>query len=298
MSEHDEMATSGSDGVGMATVLVGAVALAIGAIAGIVVGFLSGSQTAPPPEPVAVVEDVVEEEVVEDEGEEDELAVAQARVAELEREVVDKVRAVSELEAEMDRRASKGAELVAELKQLKRDLANARSNLKKAVNEKEQLLKDLRMTKAELEQTRIQRDMAREDALFNRCQEFLKGSQLEICDKGRRKKIERCREATMAALGTPDRRDRFAHCVRSGQAAPVIMELEKNDEMPDFSEMIDEEERATRGWMIVYCDPTLPERKDGRLAERHLPGAKIAEPPAPVAADGELIEIPPADAPE
>ncbi len=277
MNEEDDHGTSGSSGVAP-MVLVGAVALAIGAIAGIVIGFVSGSSSTTVPEPELVEE--IAEPVEEEPPEEDDLTVAQRQVAELERQVAERSRQVAELEAEMDRRADRGAAMAAELKDLKTSLANAKSNLKKAIAEKETLLRDLRMTEAQLQQAKNQRDIAREDALFNRWQDFLKGSQLEICDHGRRKKIERCRETALASLSTPDRRDRFAHCVRSGQAAPVIMELEKGAEMPDFSEMINEEERATRGWMLVYCDPTLPERKTGRLAERHLPGAVIT-PPAP-----------------
>lgn len=298
----DEMATDGgADGEGFPTVLVGGVALAIGAIAGIVVGFLSRGpiEEAPEPPEVAVVEGVVGD-APEDEAVEDELSVAQARVAELEREVVEKSRAVSDLEVEMDRRAGRGAAMAEELRALKTQLANAKSDLKKANNEKDQLIRDLRMTEAELVKTRRQRDFAREDALFNRWQEFLSRSQLEICDHGRRKRIERCRETSMAAIDRPDRRDRFAHCVRSGQAAPVIMNLEKDAAMPDFSEMLDENEKATKGWMIVYCDPTLPERDGARLAERHLSGANITPDRAtgPSTGDGALIDIPPADAPD
>ncbi|MEO0606094.1 MAG: hypothetical protein AAF211_31990, partial [Myxococcota bacterium] len=225
MNEEDDHEPNGSSSGMAPTVLVGAVALAIGAIAGIVIGFVSGSSDTDEPAAVADVADIVDADVAE---EPDELSGAQQKVADLEREVAEKTREVSELEAEMDRRASRGAAMAAELKQLKLDLANAKSNLKKAIAEKDNLLKNLRMTEAELEQTRIQRDIAREDALFNRWQDFLKGSQLEICDHGRRKKIEKCRETSMAALSSPDRRDRFSHCVRSGQAAPVIMELEKN----------------------------------------------------------------------
>ena len=286
MDEEDDIEGAGGS---TPTVLVGAVALAIGAIVGIVVGFVSGTQGTPEPASSAEVEVAADIADVIEAEDEDDLSIAQQRVSELERSVAEKTRQVNELEAEMDRRAGQGAAMAAELKALKTELANAKSDLKKAIAEKDSLLKDLRMTEAELQRIRVQRDMAREDALFNRWQDFLKGSQLEICDRGTRRKLDRCRETSMAALSTPARRDRFAHCVRSGQAAPVIMELEKGAEMPDFSEMLDEEQRATRGWMIVYCDPTLPETAQGRLAERHLPGAVIAEPP-PEPAQGEVAE--------
>ncbi|MEN0062689.1 MAG: hypothetical protein AAGA48_11100 [Myxococcota bacterium] len=288
MSETDNDEPVDSEGGGTPTVLVGAVALAIGAIAGILIGFVSGSQMTPEPAPEPEPEDAVA--VVEDTGEkevEDDLSLAQQRVAGLEREVAEKQREVTELQAEMTRRREKGTELVARLKTIKTELANAKSELKKAVREKEGLLKELRLTEDQLQQTRVQRDVAREDALFNRWQDFLKGSQLEICDRGSLKKLGKCRESSLAALSTPVRRDRFAQCVRSGQAAPVVMKLEKGEAMPDFSEMINEEDKVTRGWMIVFCDPTLPEKKMGRLAEGHLPGAAIAKPPVEPGAEPE-----------
>lgn len=281
--EASENSSAGAEGAGTPTALVGAVALAIGAVVGILIGFVGGSSsTTPEPEPEPVAEERIEDEAVEDEDP-DALGAAQERVAELEREVAERQREVSELQAEMAKRADRGAEIAGQLKTLKTQLANAKGELKKAVREKDSLLKELRLTEAELEQAQIQRELAREDALFNRWQDFVKGAQLEICDRGNRKKLGRCREAVTATMMTDERRDQFAHCVRSGQAAPVVMELERDAAMPDFSEMIDEAQRTTRGWMIVYCDPTLPEKPLGRLAERHLPGAKVQPQPEPTA---------------
>ncbi len=80
-----------------------------------------------------------------------------------------------------------------------------------------------------------------------------------------------CREAVQGTLMTNARRDKFAHCVRSGQAVPTVKELEKGVSLPDFSEMIDEEQKQTKGWYVMFCDPTLPEKTGGFLNEAPIP---------------------------
>ena len=70
---------------------------------------------------------------------------------------------------------------------------------------------------------------------------------------------------------TNARRDKFAHCVRSGQAVPTVARAREGRELPDFAEMIDEEQKQTKGWYVLFCDPTLPEKADGFLNEAALP---------------------------
>ncbi|MCA9494673.1 MAG: hypothetical protein KC621_32315, partial [Myxococcales bacterium] len=89
--------------------------------------------------------------------------------------------------------------------------------------------------------------------------------------KGNRKKLGNCREAVQASLMTNTRRDKFSHCVRSAQATPTVKELEKGQSMPDFSEYIDQEQKQTKDWYVLFCDPTLPEVNEGLLNESHLP---------------------------
>ena len=143
-----------------------------------------------------------------------------------------------------------------------------------ATTRAESLRAELVSAEEQLAERTQQRDAAREDALFNRWADFIKGAQLEICDKGNRKKLGNCRETVDAAINVDDRRDKFAHCIRSGQAQPAITELEKGVGLPDFAEMIDEDKKQTKGWMILFCDPTLPENTDAPLAEGRLPATE------------------------
>lgn len=205
-----------------------------------------------------------------------ELEKAQTKVQQLEGEVQDRQARVEELEARMK---SGGGSLRRELEQAKADLAEAREQLEIAEAEKERLVVELTQTKQKLAETEValeeqveKTELAKEDALTNKWYRFLNDAQLEICEKGNRKKLGRCRETVEENLMAPERRDKFAHCVRSGQAVPSVHELDKKaTTMPDFSEMINEEAKQTKGWYVLFCDPTLPERDDGFLNEEHLP---------------------------
>jgi len=214
----------------------------------------------------------------------DELTTAQTRVAELERESAEKEGRVRDLEAKIARGAEVGKEMRAELARLKTELEETQEALRVAEEEKQVLLAELTETKVELEETqealvvaRDERDEAREDALFNRWTDFLKAAQLEICDKGNRRKLGNCREAVMETLAVADRRDAFAHCIRSGQAEPVVRELERGQTLPAYAEMINEDTRQVKGWYVELCDPTLPERDDAPLAEGRIPKSSSVE---------------------
>jgi hypothetical protein len=206
----------------------------------------------------------------------DELSAAQWRVGELEREVAVSEGKVKELEARLSSGA--GGQLRQELERYRALVTETKAELAIAEAEKEQLLVALADTRAELGETKVvlartkeQRDEAREDALYNRWQKFVATAQLEICDKGNRRKLGGCREAVTAALATTARQAQFAHCIRSDQAMPLVHELEKAATLPQYAQMMDEESKQVKGWYVEYCDPTLPEKVDAPLAEQHLP---------------------------
>lgn len=281
---NDDLPKDGGGATGfMAMVLPFATAiaaLALGAILGIAIGWVV--------KPVESVEVKVPRELTAAELAEacapqletkvTELETAQNKVQFLEKEVSDREARVKELETTMTARAAAGRAMAAELAQAKKDLEEARAQLAIALEEKEQLVVELTQTKEQLavtehklgEQKKLT-ERAKEDALVNKWYRFVNDAQLDICEKGNRKKLGHCRETVQSTLMTNARRDKFAHCVRSGQAVPSVNELEKGKSLPDFSEMIDEEQKQTKGWYVLFCDPTLPERGDGFLDETHLP---------------------------
>lgn len=299
-TEHTESGDRGSGGSAatgaIAMVLPFATALAalvLGAILGGVVGYIvkQGDTVE-----VKVPRDLTAAELAEAcapalETKVTELEAVQNKVVFLEKEVSDREARVKELEEELKRRPEKpapgtgtgGGAVSRELAQARKDLEEARAQLEIARQEKEQLVVELTATKEQLartEQALVEQvektETAKEDALVNKWYRFVSDSQLEVCEKGNRKKLGSCREVLQASLMTNKRRDRFAHCVRSGQAVPQVRELQKEESLPDFAEMIDEEQKQTKGWYVMFCDPTLPERTEGFLNEEHLPATATA----------------------
>jgi hypothetical protein len=270
--------------------MTGAVALAIGGLLGLAVGWV-----AKPAEKVevSVPRDMTAEELLAAclpamQKNATELEEAQNKVVFLTKEVDDREARVVELEAEMARRSDRGRSLVAELEQAKRDLEEARAELEVVKADRERLVVELTQTKEQLAETEgaltTQKGLterAKEDALVNKWYRFIHTAQLEVCDKGGRNKLGNCREDLQAALMTNPRRDKFAHCVRSGQATPMVREMSKGESLPDFSEMIDEEQKPTKGWYVLFCDPTLPEKSDGMLNEEPLPPTPAEGEPTP-----------------
>ncbi|MEM6925931.1 MAG: hypothetical protein AAF602_03295 [Myxococcota bacterium] len=223
-----------------------------------------------------------------------ELEQAKDKIAFLEREIDARDARVRELEVAVQNGVpepvapgtsstpSRGRNLARELARAKADLDEARTELEAVTAEKDALLAELNDTKAELDETKTalvdqkkKTRRAKEDALVNKWYRFVNGAQLEICDRGNRRKLGQCREVIQDTLMTNTRRDRFAHCVRSGQATPTVIEVTRSDDLPSFSEMIDEEQKQTKGWAVLYCDPTLPEG-DGFLNEVPLPETESA----------------------
>lgn len=215
-----------------------------------------------------------------------ELEEAETKVADLSGRVKDREAKVQELEAEMKRRSSRGAALVRELEQAKAELVEAQQALQIAQEEKNQLLDELKETVIKLEKTedelveqKRKTEYAKEDALTNKWFRFINNAQLEICERGNRKKLGKCREAVEGLLLDPAVRDQFTHCVRSGQATPSVHEIEKKASLPEFSRWLNQDDKIVRDWYLLLCDPTLPEREDGFLNEEHLPKGDAPQAP-------------------
>ncbi len=263
--EYDDPSSVGSMVVPIVAV---GTALGVGLLAGGIIGWLLFDEE---PAAIEVARDLTNEELEElcevfvDEAvgeavEEaaDELSVAQERVATLQDDVFSKERIVAEMEAEMERRSVRGRALVAELAAARAELTELKSQLAQAVEEKEQLFRELRHTEHQLAEQKVETFVAREDALAFKWTTFLGASQLEICEKGGRRRMGRCREKIAETL--PRFRDRFEHCIRSGQEMPGLAEIPRgHDILPVFSEWMDQEDRITRDWYVMLCDPTLPE---------------------------------------
>jgi hypothetical protein len=221
-----------------------------------------------------------------------EIVAANNKVTTLETNVKAKEARVAELEGEMAKRSERGAALVKELEAAKAELVTLREQLATAVAQKVQLEQELQITVAKLEETEVAladqkqlTERAKEDALVNKYERFKNDAQLEVCEKGGRKKMGKCRETVIGYLSTDVVRDKFTHCVRSGQAVPSVFEMAKDGSLPAFAQWLNQDDRITKDWYLLLCDPTLPE-SDGFLNEEHLPGGAAPAPAAPTAPAG------------
>jgi predicted nucleic acid-binding Zn-ribbon protein len=194
---------------------------------------------------------------------------AEEKVKSLSTKVTDKEALVLALETEMKKRGDRGKKMYRELKAAKAELLTLREELAVAVEEKEQLVIELKETVEKLEETeetlqvtKGKLEVAKEDVLKNRWIGFVQDAMLQVCEKGNRKKMGKCRETITAAL-TPTMRDKFRHCVKAGQSIPTVLEAEKKQRnLPLYAEWLGEGNRVTKGWYVLFCDPTLPEADD------------------------------------
>lgn len=194
------------------------------------------------------------------------LMKAQDKVTTLIDDVKIKEARVKELEDDIAERQRKGAlaaetykQLKAELDAAKGELATVKQQLETALEEKEELVVELKKTLKDLEVQKVETKVAQEDALTKGWTAFVGEAQLNICDKGNRKKLGACRETVVAKV--EPFKPKFQHCLRSGQEMPSTHVAEKAEDLPQFSEYIDQEDKITKDWYVLLCDPTLPEAK-------------------------------------
>ena len=133
-------------------------------------------------------------------------------------------------------------------------------------SEKANLVAQLTQTRTVLAQTEEALDdqidlteEVHEDWIDQHFERFVNAAQLEICERGNRKKLGACRETVTGLL----RRDKvvvaFEHCLRSGQEAPMVVNHDIDGPLPMFASYLDQRDKVVRDWAVQSCDPTLPE---------------------------------------
>ncbi len=173
--------------------------------------------------------------------------------------------AAYKLQAEEDEARKEGAirrwrAMEAEIEQLKADLSIAET-------ERDDLMVELKDTiyklEVQIQETRVAKAEARfykNEATVNLWAAFSADAKVEICDRGTRKRHEKCHEAVNATIRSY--RERFVECVESWQAVPMLVQGDKRrrEELAPYAEWLDEDDRFTKkGWYVQFCDPTLPE---------------------------------------
>jgi hypothetical protein len=216
------------------------------------------------------------------EGEQRALA-AQEQVQSLQSQIGDRERALAELEAAARQDEKRAAAAASERKKLQAELDGLKAQLRDAETVRDEAraelvatLKRLDVQIAETERLKVEADTQRGRANRGEWSAFVAQAKVEICDRGGRRKHERCHGAVQSGLNAAFE-ERFTRCVDAGQAAPELRELTRDAEPPAFAVVVPFDDSVIKDrWAVVFCDPALPEQGGDAPA-----GTDDAAPPAP-----------------
>lgn len=202
-----------------------------------------------------------------------EVEAANQKVGTLQTQVEKKQEEMAVLEAKVKKSAGKSASLKKELAAKQAELESLQGQLTQALAEKAQLEVDLSVSREETDVARTETtvargetDVARNQTIDAKWQGFKSDAMVQICEKGNRNKLSKCRDAVTETL-TSSRGAKFKRCLSSGQASPRLIAFDKkidDPELPRWSEWMNQDSSFTADkWYIIFCDPTLPEANFG-----------------------------------
>lgn len=250
-------------------------AVLLGGAFGGAVGFIAHGMVTPPPappEPQVIKEALTPDELADlckDEVEPERKALLQAhdRVKSLESDIATKEAEIAQLKKDAEKDASRKEAASKKWKEMENEIASLRVQLAQATQERDQLMTELQSTIKELNTEIKARKKAealaehyKSESTENLWSAFTNNAKVEVCDRGTRKRHDKCHEAVEAAFA-PAMKERFKTCVDTYQAVPVLKQIEKKtDTLPAFAEWLPDDNKFTnKGWYIIFCDPTLPE---------------------------------------
>lgn len=241
---------------------------------GCVLGFAARTMTAPPPprpQPQIIRQELSAEELAElcepeFKDERQSLIEAQTKVKSLESELDSKRAELAQLKADAEKASANREVAIKRWKEKEKEIEDLKAQLATAKTERDDIMVELQATIKELKTEITARKEAEAKAEYFKSESvaaswggFVSTAKVEICDRGTRRRHDKCHEAVEAAM-TPAIKDRYAVCVNSYQAMPVLKQLEKKEALPSFAERLPDDNKFTDGgWYILFCDPTLPE---------------------------------------
>ncbi len=270
-------------------------ALIGGAMMGGIVGYL-GHALFSEPEIVIPPAAVIKEGISEDDllllceeltaDEKERVRNAQEKVATLQSEISAKEAELSRLKKDAKGNEERRRAASRKWREMEQDIATLRIELAEAEQERDELRVELQDTIVELKATVKELDYQvkqtekfkkkakqyKEESTKNLWAAFMNNGKVEICDRGSRKRHEKCHDAVELAFNTRVH-EKFTVCVDTYQAVPVLKQLEKKENLPQFAERLTDDNKFTKkNWVIIYCDPTLPEARDLDLEDVEAPG--------------------------
>ena len=261
----------------------------MGVLVGSVIGYVA-SETLQEPQEVVTKTQVVQEELSNEDLEELCKGLTDAEkknVLEVQEEVKSLQLTLADREAELEKlkeqkynteKARKAARL--KWKAMEEEIATLQIQLAAAEQERDELKVELQETLVELKKQvkKTQKFKAKAkkykaQSTANLWTAFQAQAKVKGCDRGSRKRHEKCHEAFDLSM-TEKVKQRFYNCVDTYQAVPVLRKVNGGEGIPPYSAYLSSESRFTKNWAIIFCDPTLPEARDRDLDDEPV----IAEP--------------------
>jgi hypothetical protein len=252
----------------------------IAAIIGIVGGSIGNEMLS---EPVVIMPppEVIKEELTESElrmlaedllaTETEKASNAMERVKSLQSELAAKEEELSKLKGDKAKSAERRSRLSEEISFLRVQLASAEEERDSLRKELKQTLKELDFQVVQSKKFKKKAKRYKMESTTNLWSAFLANAKVKVCDRGSRKRHEKCHAAVEEALSS-QMRSRFTVCVDTYQSVPVLKQAGKSDTMPKYSAKLSEDNKFTRkGWYVLFCDPTLPEAGDQDLQGDDVP---------------------------
>lgn len=203
-------------------------------------------------------------ETLSEEEKRDVLGVAQ-EVLNLQEQLSEKEAELERLQSESELDEVRQAAAREKWKEMEQEIATLRVQLASAVQERDELKVELQETLVQLDEqiqeTRKFKTKAKrykKESIDNLWSSFIGEAKLAGCKRGTTRRHEKCYEAfDQNLVGALE--ERFKTCVHTHQAVPVLRKAERGDSLPNFSEWLSSENKFTKNWYVIFCDPTLPE---------------------------------------
>ena len=205
-----------------------------------------------------------------DEPEKQDILEIQAEVKTLQQQLQERETELQRLKKDAKSTAKASAAARKKWKAMEADIAQLQIQLAAAEHERDELKVELKKTLVELDkqvkETKKYKAKAKKykrQSTQNLWSAFRSQSKVVGCNPrflATKKSNENCHTAFDEALSKA-RHDRFTECVDTYQAVPVLKKLKRGQKLPSFSERL-EGSRYTKNWYIIFCDPTLPEKRD------------------------------------
>lgn len=251
--------------------------LVAGILLGGMVGYIAHAMFATP-EPAAVIlppPEIIEQQISDEdlarlceeltEDEKVKVVSAQEKVVQLQSELDAKEAALRDYKAKEITDDKRRAAASKRWKEMEAEIESLKTKLDVAEKERDTLRVELKQTLRDLDQQISQTAKYKQKAVEykekstkNAWSHFASQAKVDICDRGTRRRHEKCHEAVDEAI-TPWR-TRWTECVDTYQATPELRQLDKKEAVPQFAERLADNNKFTKnGWVVVFCDPSLPE---------------------------------------